>query len=434
MARRLEIVVANGMLKGRRFAIPDAGLRLGRSSSNDIHLPDEKLSRNHCLFEADGESGVRIVDLSSANGTYVNGHPLGAEGVPLAVGDMVEAGDTVLRIVGEAADDERIDLGLGGGSGETPAIGSAKAEKPRARIVNLLWAVAIALIVLAIWGLLAIPSQSDRPAEVAAVETEPELREVFYEKVSADSDGIFRYELSFSPEGVLKVEVDDVPNDNRHLSKSQRLDERARTELGEILKFGAVNALEGESIGVEPDPPALESWSLRVAYATCERRVRIVNAPEPKEFRLLREKLETFSKNQLGIWAIQYSREKLIALAKEAIVLGRSKWEDRAAQYGNLHGSVVAYREAIFYLDTVNPKPDCIAEARQGLERSQRELDQLYREHRFRADRALNLGQWDEAMQELRVLAEIVPDRNDDRHREAAAKILDVERRLKGGK
>ena len=34
----------------------------------------------------------------------------------------------------------------------------------------------------------------------------------------------------------------------------------------------------------------------------------------------------------------------------------------------------------------------------------------------------------------LSVLLELVPDRADDRNREAAAKLIDVEKRLKGGK
>ncbi|MBR4939220.1 MAG: FHA domain-containing protein, partial [Kiritimatiellae bacterium] len=48
MAKRPEIVIANGADAGRRYTVPAGGLRLGRSSSNDIHLPDEELSRNHC--------------------------------------------------------------------------------------------------------------------------------------------------------------------------------------------------------------------------------------------------------------------------------------------------------------------------------------------------------------------------------------------------
>ena len=104
MAKRPELMIMSGELSGRRFAVPKEGLRLGRSSSNDIHIPDEELSRNHCLFEQREPDGIALVDLASANGTYVNGVQLGAEARELAAGDLVEVGATAIRIVGEGAE------------------------------------------------------------------------------------------------------------------------------------------------------------------------------------------------------------------------------------------------------------------------------------------------------------------------------------------
>ena len=109
-------------------------------------------------------------------------------------------------------------------------------------------------------------------------------------------------------------------------------------------------------------------------------------------------------------------------------------WEDREVQHGNLFGAVSAFKEAIFYLQTVDPKPACIQDARRGLEDAQRELDRRYADQRFLADRAINLGQWETAQRELSVLLELIPDRGDGRNREASAKLMDVEKRMKGGK
>jgi pSer/pThr/pTyr-binding forkhead associated (FHA) protein len=75
--KRPELMVMSGALAGQRFVVGEGGIRLGRSSSNDIHIPDEELSRNHCLFEPVGEDGIRVTDLASANGTLVNGAALG---------------------------------------------------------------------------------------------------------------------------------------------------------------------------------------------------------------------------------------------------------------------------------------------------------------------------------------------------------------------
>ena len=429
--KRPELMITNGALAGRRFVVGDGGLRLGRSSSNDIHVSDEQLSRNHCLFETVGDSDIRVTDLASANGTYLNGRPLEGDPVVLKVGDLVEVGTTVIRVVGEQEQvaPGTVDLGLGGG-------GDRKESEPKRRspLANGLWAVAVLAALAAIGLVLLVPQSEQAPAQVAKASEDPVLCEASYEKVEADANGIFRYALTLSAEGVLTVTVDDVPRESRHLTKSAPLGERSLAEIREILSWQNVHVLDREYAGAESDASSLNSWDLRVVYSTRARSVSVVNTQEPAAFRLIREKLEAFSKNELGIWALQYSREKLISLAEESIALAQSKWDERDVQHGNLFAACGAYQEAIFYLETVNPKPDCIRTARQGLEESKKALEQRYADQRFLADRAIKLGQWDVAQKELTVLVEMIPDRNDDRHREATVKLLDVEKRMKGGK
>ena len=120
-------------------------------------------------------------------------------------------------------------------------------------------------------------------------------------------------------------------------------------------------------------------------------------------------------------------------MAAECAETGLMKWDDRDVEYGNLDASVRAYREAVQYLDTLNPKPPEFAEYREGMERAIKELDRRYADQRFKADRALNLSDWETAAAELKILCQMVPDREDDRYREAAAKLVDVEQRLKNG-
>ena len=430
MAARPELLVKNGELAGRRYAVGEGGLRLGRSSSNDVHLNDGELSRNHCLFEVVGETGLRVTDLASANGTYLNGRQLGSEPAELHPGDRIEVGATVVEVVGDAPSPSpapaAVDLGLGE---------KAAGRKTRRPIVNLLWAVAAAVLVAAIAVvLLAPPAKDPSPAAPVAAEEKPVVKELLYEKVQASSQGIFRYELSLSADGVLSVAVDDVPKNDRRFSKSEPVDEAARAALNDILDFDRIRELDREYVGPEPDPPAVDSMLLKVVYSTRVRTVLVSNTQEPEAFRAVRERLESFSKNQLGVWAIQYSSEKLVELAEEAATLGRSKWDDRDVNHGNLFSSVTAYKEAMFYLQTVHPKPEFAAEARRALDAAVAELDRRYRDQRFLADRAINLSQWETAQRELSVLLEMIPDRNDERHREAASKLLDVERRVKGGK
>ena len=64
----VELFVKTGPLEGRRFSVTEAGIRLGRSASCEISIPDPSLSRNQCLFEL-REGKVWVTDLASANGT-----------------------------------------------------------------------------------------------------------------------------------------------------------------------------------------------------------------------------------------------------------------------------------------------------------------------------------------------------------------------------
>jgi len=432
MASRPELLIENGELAGRRYAVGEAGLRLGRSSSNDVTIADEELSRNHCLFEPVGEDGLRVTDLASANGTIVNGKPLEKDPETIHVGDCVEVGSTRIRIVGDEPKPApgSFDLGLGGGKGKQPA-----AAARRSPMLGVLWAVAALSLVAAIAVVLMMPRSGQDPQQVRQVEEDvPVVKEVVYEKVEAGQDGIFRYELTLSPNGVLSVAVDDIPKNERRFTKRQQLGDGASKTLNEILSFESLRRLDREYVGPEPDPPALSSFYLKVVYSSHVRTVQVVNTQEPEAFRAIREKLEAFSKNELGVWAIQYSRDKLVSLAEEAIAVGKSKWDERDVNHGNLFGAISAFKEALFYLETVFPKPDCAAVARSGLDEAVAEMDKRYRDQRFLADRAIKLEDWETARRELAVLIEMVPDRNDDRHKEAASRILDVERRVKGGK
>ena len=45
----------------------------------------------------------------------------------------------------------------------------------------------------------------------------------------------------------------------------------------------------------------------------------------------------------------------------------------------------------------------------------------------------MNMGDWERAIRELKILCELVPDNRDPRHAEAAAKLVDAENRIKKG-
>ena len=456
MSKRPELVIVSGPMSGTRFEVGAGGVRLGRSSSNDVHVPDEELSRNHCLFEQSGADGIRLTDLASANGTFVNGEQLGSDSRELKAGDAIEVGSTLINVVVEGApvplapldpapapvrrtpSGGAVDLGLG----TTPASASPAAPHAqkkasggarRTPLANVLWVVAALVVAVAIAVVLYAPRESEKPvAPVAETPSAPTLSALYYEKVEADSARIFRYQMTIDESGVLRVAFDDVPGENRHVDKKAKLSDAALKRIGEILETPGFSALEDEYAGASAaDENALRSYRIRVVRWNDVKDILVENAPEPDAFRAVREALEAFSRNELGIWAIQYSREKLLELSEQSAAVGDAKWEEREVEYGNLSTAAKSYREAIFYLETINPKPAGYIELKEKLTRTENELAERYKNQRFLAEKAINLGDWEAAQSELKILCELVPEKDDPRHTEANAKLVDVENRMK---
>lgn len=429
-----ELLIVSGVQKDSRYAVPPSGLRLGRSPSCEISVKDPALSRNHCLFEF-RDGSLWVTDLASANGTLVNDVALGADSHPLKPGDRVVAGDVVLAVVepgaaapeGLSAAEPTVDLGFGAPEQEGAQSGAATRRL-------LLWAVAV----LAVAGSAALVFMGDGEtapvAAPAAVEPADDvLHALAFEKVEADAKGIYRYALSVDRAGRLAVAIDDVPKENRHVRKSAQLSGDARTRLDRLLASESLYQLDREYTGVPLEAGALKGYSLRVVRGGRVFDVSIENAQEPPAFHEVRERLETFANNELGLWAIQYSAEKLLAMSAESRRAGDAKWAERDVQYGNLAAALAAYNEAMFYLETVDPKPADYADLVGRRDEVAKELDTRYRNQLFQTTRASNLGDWKTAQRELRILCEMVPDARDPRHAEAAAKLLDVEARLKKG-
>ena len=88
---RIVVRTAGGR---EEYALASAAVTLGRSTCNDVVIPDPRASRMHARLECD-ETGCILVDLGSANGTQVNGARV--ERASLADGDTIVIGDTVLR-------------------------------------------------------------------------------------------------------------------------------------------------------------------------------------------------------------------------------------------------------------------------------------------------------------------------------------------------
>jgi len=83
------LVVKRGPNAGSRFLLDQPVTSAGRHPDSDIFLDEVTVSRRHAEFRRDN-GGFQIVDISSLNGTYVNGKPVAS--AMLANGDEIQIG------------------------------------------------------------------------------------------------------------------------------------------------------------------------------------------------------------------------------------------------------------------------------------------------------------------------------------------------------
>ena len=92
--KRMMLVCVDGPLVGQEFEIPPTGLVVGREGH--VRVNDEYLSRRHFEVHIDSEGAVRIRDLGSRNGTFLNSMP--ARNTKVHSGDEIRAGIHRFRI------------------------------------------------------------------------------------------------------------------------------------------------------------------------------------------------------------------------------------------------------------------------------------------------------------------------------------------------
>jgi signal transduction histidine kinase len=90
-----SLFVIEGADQGKQFDLSSRPMALGRDGSNPIRLHDNEVSRRHAEIRPIDGGHYRLVDLGSANGTYVNGRQID-QSSPLRGGDHLRLGRTVL--------------------------------------------------------------------------------------------------------------------------------------------------------------------------------------------------------------------------------------------------------------------------------------------------------------------------------------------------
>ena len=97
-----SIHIIQGFDQGVHLDIASKNFRFGRDSNNDLQLHDSEVSRFHAELRQD-DAGIRVVDLESSNGTFVNGER--ATSVQLSSGDRIQLGKTHMVMKEHGSDD-----------------------------------------------------------------------------------------------------------------------------------------------------------------------------------------------------------------------------------------------------------------------------------------------------------------------------------------
>src|SRR5512145_256970 len=90
-----QITALRGEHAGKSFPLGDAIISFGRSSDNIIVITGARVSRHHAQIQRSGAVYI-LTDLSSSNGTLVNGQRITAPH-HLQAGDTFEIGDVTFR-------------------------------------------------------------------------------------------------------------------------------------------------------------------------------------------------------------------------------------------------------------------------------------------------------------------------------------------------
>ncbi len=96
----ITFVVLEGAIEGTEFPLDKQRCVMGRADDADWTFEDDAVSKHHAAIEV-GAKAIRVVDLGSTNGTFVNGEQI-ASPTDLKHGDQIQVGDVRLQCLIEA--------------------------------------------------------------------------------------------------------------------------------------------------------------------------------------------------------------------------------------------------------------------------------------------------------------------------------------------
>jgi S1-C subfamily serine protease len=120
----VRLTIRTGAEPGKTVEVRGGELTIGRDDSCGLAIKDVKVSRKHAVVEVREDGQAVLRDLSSRNGTYVNGRPV--QSAVLTGGEHLRFGDTV--VLSKSLDAAK--RGADGGAVRQPAVGPTRLSVP----------------------------------------------------------------------------------------------------------------------------------------------------------------------------------------------------------------------------------------------------------------------------------------------------------------
>jgi predicted component of type VI protein secretion system len=92
-----KLKVLSGSFSGQTIQVPHGKLLIGREPDCDLRLESEFVSGYHCVLLLDDYT-VRVRDLGSTNGTFMNGRRIGTSEMILLQDDMISIDKLTFQI------------------------------------------------------------------------------------------------------------------------------------------------------------------------------------------------------------------------------------------------------------------------------------------------------------------------------------------------
>lgn len=462
--KKPHLLIEEGPEKGREIVIPENGARIGRAEENDIRISDATMSRFQCRMYF-RDDFLNIMDLGSTNETLVNNKPV--SDTPLRFGDEILIGESLIKVINDglhektdrtpaavdisdeepepapiifnmedsekAPEKEKIpetkspsmmdvDLGLG----RRDDLEDAKQKTPRSSGLTML--LVTLLTMLAVFGAGLLYLMRTAPPPAAPVQEDKTLQ-VHYEKVIAGDGNIFRYALDLDADGNITAAVNDLLQE-RSITREQEIESERLSGLRNQLlgNKDSLFALQGEYEGLPVGD--FESYRLTVIFGKDAKTVRVANQLEPDAFKQVREKIEAFANNELGLINIHIPPEELRAKAAESWENAQQLYKERDVKNGNLWEATQKLKDVIFLLETIEPKPPYYQQAVTLRQDWRKVLLDKVDQMEFEALRAYQVGNVKQSAELNRLILATLPEKSHKQYKEAYNRLTQIEQEM----